>query len=177
MGGSRSRGGKWLFSVCGHMEFIKAGALPAWRGWLGLSPSFQPAVVGTGWGAGWRPQSSLICNAKQILAVPWGTAPAPSALSTPQSSLLIGAPKGAGVPPSPNAPSSKFLRGDPSGRKAGGMQGMGGPCLAWGLASSQSDGGLPPPHRTCRQIFVPRLRRTARRNFILAPTCGSAAWH
>lgn len=47
--------------------------------------------------------------------------------------------------------------------------------MAWGLASSQSDGGLPPPHRTCRQIFVPRLRRTARRNFILAPTCGSAA--
>lgn len=83
-----------------------------------------------------------------------------------------------GVPLAPDIPSPKALRGNPSGRKAGGVQGPGGgPCLAWGLASSQSDGGLPPPHRTCRQIFVPRLRRTARRNFILAPTCGSAAWH
>lgn len=53
--------------------------------------------------------------------------------------------QGAAVPLAPNVPSSKGLRGDPSGRKAGGMQGMGGgACLAWGLASSQSDGGLPP---------------------------------
>lgn len=77
----------------------------------------------------------------------------------------------------PSAPSSEALWGDAGGRRARGTRGMRWPCLAWGLASSQSDGGLPPPHRTCRQIFVPRLRRTARRNFILAPTCGLAAWH
>lgn len=34
--------------------------------------------------------------------------------------------QGAAVPLAPNVPSSKGLRGDPSGRKAGGMQGMGG---------------------------------------------------
>lgn len=45
---------------------------------------------------------------------------------------------------SPNVPSPKALWGNPSGKKAGGMRGMGGLCLAWGLVSSQSDGGLPP---------------------------------
>lgn len=85
------------------------GVLLTWRGWLGLSPSSHPAVVATARGAEWRPQNSLICHAKLILAVSLNKMLVPSALSTPQSSLLIGAPRGASVPLIPNVPSSKAL--------------------------------------------------------------------
>lgn len=70
--------GKWLFSVYEHMDFITEGALLAWREGLGLLSFSWAAAAGTAQGAGWRPQSSLVCCAKQILALPWSTVPASS---------------------------------------------------------------------------------------------------
>lgn len=101
------------------MEFITEGVWLTRWGWLGLSPSSHPAVVARARGAEWKPQNSLISHAKQTLAVFLTKIPAPSAWSTPQSSLLVGAPEGAGVPLTPNVPSSKALQGDPSQEEDG----------------------------------------------------------
>lgn len=59
------------------------GALLTWWGWLGPSPSSHPAVVAMARGAEWTPQNSLICHAKQILALSLNKIPVPSAWSTP----------------------------------------------------------------------------------------------
>lgn len=82
LGEQRSRE-SWLFSVCEHMEFIIEGVLLTLWGRLGLLPSSHPAVVATARGEEWKPQTSLICHAKQILAVSLNKIPVPSAQSTP----------------------------------------------------------------------------------------------
>lgn len=81
--GEAMEGGSWLFSVCEHMEFIMEGALLTWWGWLGPLPSSHSAAVAMAQGAEWNPQNSLICHAKQILAVSLNKIPVPSAQSTP----------------------------------------------------------------------------------------------
>lgn len=143
--------GERLLFVSRHMEFIRDCVFSARWGWMGLSVPSCLVAEGGGQDVGRDPK---ISSCAMLGAVPTPSGPS-RGTQRPQRS-----------------PSSLWEEGRERVGHGGALFGMGISTLP-----EQSMVVSPPPHRTCRQIFVPRLRGTARRNFILAPTCGSTAWH
>lgn len=111
--------GERLLFVSRHMEFIRDCVFSARWGWMGLSvPSCLVAEGGARMWAETPKYPHVLCS---------GLCPLPVAHH--------------GVPKDHRDPLH------PYGKKAGSAWGTGGPCLAWGLARSQSNRwwSLPPP--------------------------------